>query len=128
MNEKNLEDLMDTVEQYVTNLDMRLVELNEQWRLIQDKRVEIKSETTPLHKGTGATTNESKLPELKVPIYDGNSTEYDTFITLFEEIIGNSELSNTAKLIYLQQYLSGDPLTAIQQFITNKDYEGAKNT
>ena len=52
--------------------------------------------------------NKSKLPQPRVPTFDGNPVEYCTFARAFESLIESRTSSGTERLYYLEQYTAGD--------------------
>ena len=52
--------------------------------------------------------NKSRLPQPRVPMFDGNPVEYRSFIQAFENLIESRTQSSTERLYYLEQYTSGD--------------------
>ena len=57
----------------------------------------------------------SKLPDLNLPTFDGNITEWFGFWERFQSQVGNSpDLPNTAKLTYLVGQLRGEALDTVK--------------
>ena len=52
--------------------------------------------------------NKGKLPQPRVPTFDGNPVEYRTFVRAFESLIESRTSSSTERLYYLEQYTAGD--------------------
>ena len=52
--------------------------------------------------------NRSKLPQPRVPVFDGNPIEYRTFVRAFESLVESRTLSSTDRLYYLEQFTAGD--------------------
>ena len=52
--------------------------------------------------------NKSKLPQPRVPTFDGNPVEYRTFARAFESLIESRTSGSTERLYYLEQYTAGD--------------------
>ena len=52
--------------------------------------------------------NKSKLPQPRVPIFDGNPVDYRSFVRAFESLIESRTQSSTERLYYLEQYTAGD--------------------
>ncbi|XP_074610160.1 uncharacterized protein LOC141864336 [Acropora palmata] len=50
----------------------------------------------------------SKLPEPRVPVFDGNPIEYRRFISAFESLLEARTFSSTDRLYYLEQFTAGD--------------------
>ena len=51
--------------------------------------------------------NKSRLPQPRVPMFDGNPVEYRNFIQGFENLIESRTQSSTERFYYLEQYTSG---------------------
>jgi len=49
--------------------------------------------------------NRSKLPQPRVPVFDGNPIEYCTFVRAFESLVESRTLSSTDRLYYLEKLL-----------------------
>ena len=52
--------------------------------------------------------NKNKLPQPRVPIFDGNPVDYRSFVRAFESLIESRTQSSTERLYYLEQYTAGD--------------------
>ena len=52
--------------------------------------------------------NRSKLPQPRVPVFDGNPMEYCSFIRAFDSIIESRTYSSSDRLYYLEQFTAGD--------------------
>ena len=52
--------------------------------------------------------NKSRLPQPRVPMFNGNPVEYCSFIQAFENLIESRTQSSIERLYYLEQYSSGD--------------------
>ena len=52
--------------------------------------------------------NKSKLPQPRVPVFDGNPIKYRTFVRAFESWIESRISSSTDRLYYLEQFTAGD--------------------
>eukprot|EP00117_Sycon_ciliatum_P024567 scpid28007/ scgid20591/ len=67
-----------------------------------------------------------RLPQLKLPVFNGDMLEYTTFIDLFNATVDNKGLSNVEKLSYLKSHLSGRALECIAGLsLTGDHYEVA---
>ncbi|XP_065186225.1 uncharacterized protein LOC135817053 [Sycon ciliatum] len=78
--------------------------------------------------GTPVTVSSStKLPVLKIPVFNGNVLQYPEFIDMFESTIhNNTKLSNVEKLVYLRNHLSDAALDTITGItLTGKNYAAA---
>ena len=63
----------------------------------------------------------SKLPDLNLPTFDGNITEWFGFWERFQSQVGNSpDLPNTAKLTYLVGQLRGEALDTVKGIIPSE--------
>ncbi|XP_056635932.1 uncharacterized protein LOC130444677 [Diorhabda sublineata] len=55
-----------------------------------------------------------KLPDISLPKFKGQTSEWPSFIQLFENLItSNNSLTNIKKLLYLKASLSNEPLQLI---------------
>ena len=52
--------------------------------------------------------NRSKLPQLRVPVFDGNLIGYRTFARAYENLIESRTSSSTDRLYYLEQFTARD--------------------
>lgn len=52
--------------------------------------------------------NRNKLPQPRVPVFDGNPIEYRTFVRAFENLVESRTFSSTDRLYYLEQFTAGD--------------------
>ena len=52
--------------------------------------------------------NEVKLPQPRVPTFDGDAVEYCTFIRAFQSLIESHTQTGHERLYYLEQYTAGD--------------------
>ena len=52
--------------------------------------------------------NRRKLPQLSVPVFDGNPIGYRTFARANESLIESRTFSSTDRLYYLEQFMAGD--------------------
>ncbi|HEX4850866.1 MAG TPA: DUF1759 domain-containing protein, partial [Puia sp.] len=79
--------------------------------------------TTP---ATTATTT-FKLPEINIPIFDGNITKYQPFWDLFESLVDSTTASDVQKLSFLITRLRGEPLNLLKDLpLTSQNYTAAK--
>lgn len=71
-----------------------------------------------------------KLPDIKIQVFSGDVTEFESFLQLFDAlIIKNPQLSDIQKFIYLKSYLKGEPLQLIDSLkITNENFDIALKT
>lgn len=70
-----------------------------------------------------------KLPELNIPVFSGNITEWESFYQLFAAlIINNATISDIQKFMYLKSYLKGEPLHLIEPVnLTHDNFKVALN-
>lgn len=71
-----------------------------------------------------------KVPELSIPVFNGNFSEWSSFYDLFNAlIVDNNQLSNIQKFIYLKSSLKGEPIKLIENLpLTNDNFEIALTT
>ena len=71
----------------------------------------------------------ARLPELKVPSFDGKYDEYHSFLDQFKSAIGNrTDVSEIDKLSYLLLYLKGDAARAVRGLtLVAENYKEAMN-
>jgi hypothetical protein len=55
-----------------------------------------------------------KLPELKIPVFDGNVVDWPAFWSSFSVIHDHSELTPEVKMMHLTNYIKGDAARTIQ--------------
>lgn len=68
-----------------------------------------------LSENPGNKQNSMKLPELKLPQFDGSSKSWQNFITLFDEgVHNNPELSAAVKVQYLKSSLKDGAMRLLQ--------------
>ena len=72
----------------------------------------------------------SKLPDLNLPTFDGNITEWFGFWERFQSQVGNSpDLPNSAKFTYLMGQLRGEALATVKGLIpSDKNYSTLATT
>lgn len=68
-----------------------------------------------------------KLPDIKLPVFDGSYEKWLEFRDAFQAIVHNNvHLSDVEKFFYLKSFLSGEPLYAIANLqVTNDNYSNA---
>lgn len=71
----------------------------------------------------------AKLPEIKLPIFNGQLKEFTSFIDLYDRLVHFQEdLSNVEKFQYLITSLSAEPRGVLRSYpITEQNYEAAYN-
>ena len=57
------------------------------------------------------------LPKVEIPVYDGKAKEYQSFITIFDELVDSKVSDPQVKLTRLVQYLEGPARDAVSQCI-----------
>lgn len=63
-----------------------------------------------------------KLPQVKIPVFDGSYDKWSQFKDLFTELIhANNNMGNAQKMMYLKTYLSGDALRLVQHMQVSED-------
>eukprot|EP00117_Sycon_ciliatum_P009708 scpid110092/ scgid11890/ len=72
-------------------------------------------------------SSSTKLPVLKIPVFNGNVLQYPEFIDMFESTIhNNTKLSNVEKLVYLRNHPSDSALDTIMGItLTGNNYAAA---
>lgn len=67
------------------------------------------------------------LPEVKIPVFSGQYSEYYTFFELFKALIdGNQSLADIQKLFYLRNFTKGEPHELIKNLpVTGNSYKEA---
>lgn len=73
--------------------------------------------------------NSVKLPEINIPPFLGEISEFPAFFEMFDTLIAqNAALSNVQKLIYLKSYLKQEPLNLINNLaLISDNFEVAVN-
>ena len=92
-----------------------------------NKPVPVAPSTKDDEKKPPSTTHRAKVPDLKIPTFDGSYLEWDTFKETFDAIIGSkSEYTNVEKFQYLRAYVTGPAKQCIAGFpVTGANYDGA---
>lgn len=63
-----------------------------------------------------------KLPQIHVPHFIGDLTQWNSFFQIFSTLIHNNDvITDVQTLIYLKSYLSGEPLNLIQNIQLTND-------
>ena len=105
----------------------------------QDRIVKLRSSVTsnPDHtssnknnQDTGTEVVKPKLPCIKIPVFSGEITEYESFIDQFQAQIGNrKDLEQVTKLQYLKSHLKGRALELIEGYSSiTANYQNALDT
>ena len=74
---------------------------------LQEQQNELKLQQTRIMEMLATNQTKSKLPQPRVPTFDGNPVEYHTFARAFESLIESRTVSGTERLYYLEQYTAG---------------------
>lgn len=86
--------------------------------LTEELRAELPSSTPP----RTAHHSSSKLPEIKLPQFSGNYSDWPTYRDLFKAlIISNAQLSNVERLQYLKTSTSGEAAQLISNIRVQED-------
>lgn len=72
---------------------------------------------------------ESRLPDLKIPRFRGDYSEWNNFKDLFNYLISKrTKMSNISKMKYLKTHLDGEPAKLINSYLlSGNNYEAALN-
>lgn len=71
---------------------------------------------------TPQTSQNVKLPEISIPLFCGNISEWESFYQLFSALIFNdTTLTDIQKFIYLKSFLKGEPLKLIEALTLTHD-------
>ena len=62
---------------------------------------------------TSAISQLMNMPRVEIKSFDGSAASYLTFMAVFDEIVGNVNITDQAKLTRLLQYTTGDARNAI---------------
>lgn len=89
----------------------------------------IRTSQTPSSNPGNQMAYESKLPDLKVPVFKGDYTRWNNFKDIFESLIHNKpRLATVQKMEYLKTYLDGEPLRLISAYtLSAENYNAAWN-
>ncbi|XP_037931681.1 uncharacterized protein LOC119666475 [Teleopsis dalmanni] len=73
------------------------------------------------------TKRSVKLAEIKIPLFNGNVEDWQSFKELYEKIVHeNTEVSKVEKMYHLKSLLRSDALTAIKHLpVSENNYEAA---
>jgi len=75
---------------------------------LQEQQNALQLQQTRIMEMLAINQNKSKLPQPRVPTFNGNPVEYRTFARAFESLIESRTTSGTERLYYLEQYTAGD--------------------
>ena len=89
----------------IVKCHLYLIELQQNALQLQQKRI---VELLTLNQ------NKSKLPQPRLPVFDGNPIKYRTFVRAFESWIESRISSSTDMLHYLEQFTAGDVKELVQ--------------
>ena len=81
---------------------------------LMDQTIALQKQTEMLMKSQRQMTNALLLPPPDVPVFKGDSLEFSSFMRSFETRIIPNTVSDTERLNYLNQYLSGEPKKLIK--------------
>ena len=86
-------------------------------------------ENSPEDGERGSRMTGVKLPEIKIKKFNGDVTEWQSFIDSFDAAIGQKKrLTDVEKFTYLRGYVEGSALECIKGFpLTNENYDEALN-
>ncbi|XP_073847639.1 uncharacterized protein [Musca autumnalis] len=132
---KQLCDLQSKIEAINAN-DSARIELEETFivakskilKLIKKNCGSVSMESSFMNASMACGSN-SRLPSLKLPNFNGKYSEYQRFITAFNNIVHeNSSISIIEKFNYLLNCLSGPALAVVEPYqICEENYEKALN-
>ena len=75
---------------------------------LQRRQTDLQHQQNRIVEMLAQNQNRSKLPQPRVPVFDGNPMEYRTFISAFESLVEARTFSSTDRLYYLEQFTAGD--------------------
>ena len=73
--------------------------------------------------------NRSKLPQPRVPVFDGNPMEYRTFVRALESLVESRTFCSTDRLYYLEQFTAGDVRELVRSchhLLSDEGYDEAR--
>lgn len=113
--------LYDEVEEFFIQFKSELKE--------QLNNMKMSSETYNVSPGASCSigVRNFKLPEVKIPVFSGNYSEWQTFRDLFMGLIhNNNTLDDAQKLYYLKGYLTGDAELLLRNInVTSDNYKAS---
>ncbi|KAK2561883.1 hypothetical protein P5673_015280 [Acropora cervicornis] len=75
---------------------------------LQEQQNALQLQQTRIMEMLAINQNKGKLPQPRLPTFNGNPVEYRTFVQAFESLIESRTSSSTERLYYLEQYTTGD--------------------
>ena len=75
---------------------------------LQEQQNALQLQQTRIMEMLAINQNKGKLPQPRVPTFDGSPVEYRTFVRAFKSLIESRTSSSTERLYYLEQYTTGD--------------------
>ena len=102
---------------------------------VKEARAWLKSTKSSSSESASSSTNDSSMikpdiltllnaPKVEVETFTGNPIEFKTFMSIFNESVGNTSLSDQSKLTRLIQCTSGNAKAAIKNCALNGDQDG----
>ena len=108
------EDLLNSIEDDLFAYDEQgecFVQTEELYvKSLKSASVCIDAESTSL---TSAVSQLMNMPRVEIKSFDGSAASYLTFMAVFDEIVGNVNITDQAKLTRLLQYTTSDARNAI---------------
>ena len=106
----------------VVELELHLKDLD---KCIQEQSEQVQYNTpTPAIGGNLTKSCKVKLPELKLPTFDGEQSKWPEFWAMFESSIHDQEMMPVLKFTYLKGQLKNEALNAISGLlVTNENYQ-----
>lgn len=74
---------------------------------LQEQQNDLNLQQNEIMKGFALQQRKSTLPHPRVPVFEGNPTEYNNFIRAFENIIEAKVTNSSERLYYLEQFTAG---------------------
>jgi hypothetical protein len=74
---------------------------------LQEQQNDLNLQQNEIMKGFSLQQRKSTLPQQRVPVFEGNPTEYNNFIRAFENIIEAKVANSSERLYYLEQFTIG---------------------
>ena len=82
--------------------------------------------TTGSENGDGRTSNNTKLPKLNLPTFNGDVLQWQSFFDSFTAAIDNKNIAPVEKFGYLRGQLKGEASKAVEGLsLTNENYAEA---
>ena len=75
---------------------------------LQRQRTDLQRQQKRIVELLAQNKNRTKLPQPRVPVFDGNPMEYRTLVHAFESSVESRTFSSTDRLYYLEQFTAGD--------------------